>query len=157
MRYCLISGMAIAGKLEETGSLLVLTFECNSTSSLVNVATKSPEIWRARSKQAVQRSFSSRSVVNDLLTRKSKENTSDTDLLDDQEEDLLPEDTQQNQLMSLLAKMNENMATMSDSLRKLHDKWRHVVSADQATTWQNLPIRPQRWQRMTQLTPFVSC
>ena len=55
---------------------------------------------------------------------------SDTDLLDDQEEDLLPEDTEQNQLVSLLAKMNENMATMSDSLRELHDKRRHVVSAD---------------------------
>ena len=55
---------------------------------------------------------------------------SDTDILDDQEEDLLPEDTEQNQLMSLLAKMNENMATMSDSLRELHDKRRHVVSAD---------------------------
>ena len=32
--------------------------------------------------------------------------------------------------MSLLAKMNKNMATMSDSLRELHDKRRHVVSAD---------------------------
>ena len=52
---------------------------------------------------------------------------SDTDILDDQEEDLLPEDTEQNQLMSLLAKMNENLATMSDSLRELHDKRRHVV------------------------------
>ena len=55
---------------------------------------------------------------------------SDTDILDDHEEDLLPEDTEQNQLMSLLAKMDENMATMSDSLRELHDKRRHVVSAD---------------------------
>ena len=69
-------------------------------------------------------------MVNDLLTRKSKENMSDTDILDDQEEDLLPEDTEQNQLMSLLAKMNENMATMSVSLRELHDRRRHVVSAD---------------------------
>lgn len=65
-----------------------------------------------------------------MLTRKSKENMSDTDILDDREEDLLPEDTEQNQLMSLLAKMNENMATISDSLRELHDKRRHVVSAD---------------------------
>ena len=65
-----------------------------------------------------------------MLTRKSKENMSDTDLLDDREEDLLPEDTEQNQLMSLIAKMNENMATMSDSLRELHDKRRHVVNAD---------------------------
>ena len=71
--------------------------------------------------------FSSRSVVNDLLTRKSKENMSDTDILGDPEEDLLPE---QNQLVSLLARMNENMATISDSLRELHDKRRHVVSAD---------------------------
>ena len=57
---------------------------------------------------------------------------SDTDILDDQEEDLLPgdTDTEQNQLMSLLAKMNKNMATMSDSLRELHNKRRHVVSAD---------------------------
>ena len=55
---------------------------------------------------------------------------SDTDILDDQEEDLLPEDTEQNHLICLLAKMNENMATMSDSLRELHDKRRHVVSAD---------------------------
>ena len=69
-------------------------------------------------------------MVNDLLTRKSNENMSDTDVLDDQEEDLLPADTEQNQLISLLAKMNENMATMSDSLRELHDKRRHVVSAD---------------------------
>ena len=65
-----------------------------------------------------------------MLTRKSKENMSDTDILDDQEEDLLREDTEQNQLISLLGKMNENMATMSDSLRELHDKRRHVVSAD---------------------------
>ena len=69
-------------------------------------------------------------MVNDLLTRKSKENMSDTNILDDHEEDLLPEDAEQNQLMSLLAKMNENMATMSDSLRELHDKRRHGVSAD---------------------------
>ena len=54
----------------------------------------------------------------------------DTDILDDQEEDLRPEDTEHNHLMSLLAKMNKNMATMSDSLRELHDKRRHVVSAD---------------------------
>ena len=65
-----------------------------------------------------------------MLTRKSKENMGDTDILDDQEEDLLPEDTEQNQLMSLLAEMKVNMATMSDLLRKLHDKRRHVVSAD---------------------------
>ena len=94
------------------------------------MSLRSHEKKRARSKQAVQRSFSSRSVVNDLLTRKSKENMSDTDLLDDHEEDLLPEDTEQNQLMNLLAKTNENMATMSDSLRELHDKRCHVVSAD---------------------------
>ncbi|XP_068696074.1 uncharacterized protein [Montipora foliosa] len=101
----------------------------NSTSSLVNVATKSREI--ARAKQAgSSESFSRRSVVNDLLTRKSKENMSDTDILDDQEEDLRPEDTKHTHLMSLLAKMNKNMATMSDSLRELHDKRRHVVSAD---------------------------
>ena len=79
---------------------------------------------------------------------------SDTDILDDHEEDLLPEDTEQNQLMSLLAKMNENMATMSDSLRELHDKRRHVVSATAAITRQNLPIRPQRRPRMAQLTSF---
>ena len=65
-----------------------------------------------------------------MLTRKSKENISDTDILDNYEKDLLPEDTEQNQLVSLLAKMNENMATMSESLRELHDKRRHVVSAD---------------------------
>ena len=39
---------------------------------------------------------------------------SDTDILNDQEEDLLPEDTEQNQLISLLAKMkyghNERLA-----------------------------------------------
>ena len=55
---------------------------------------------------------------------------SDTDILDDQEEDLLLKDTEQNQLMSLLAKMNENMATMNDLLRELHNKRRHVVRAD---------------------------
>ena len=32
--------------------------------------------------------------------------------------------------MSLLAKVYENMATMSDSLRELNDKRRHVVIAD---------------------------
>ena len=69
-------------------------------------------------------------MVNDLLTRKSKEDMSDTDILDDQEEDLRPEDTEHNHLMSLPAKMNKNMAAMSDSLRELHDKRRHVVSAD---------------------------
>ena len=74
--------------------------------------------------------FSVRFQADRWLTRKSKEDMSDTNILDDQEEDLLPEDTEQNQLMSLLAKMNENMATMSDSLRELHDKRRHVVSAD---------------------------
>jgi len=69
-------------------------------------------------------------VVHNLLTRKSKQNMSDTDILDNQKEDLLPEDTEQNQLMSFLVKMNENMATMRDSLRELHDKGHHVVSAD---------------------------
>ena len=91
-------------------------------------------------------------MVNDLLTHKSKENMSDTDILDDQEEDLLPEDTEQNQLMSLLAKMNENMATMSDSLRELHYKRRHVVSADHG----NHTAEPanKAAKRMTQLTSF---
>ena len=78
---------------------------------------------------------------------------SDTDILDDREEDLLPEDSEQNQLMSLVAKMNENMATMSDSLRELHDK-RHVVSADHGDHMAEPPIRPQRRPRMTQLNSF---
>ena len=47
---------------------------------------------------------------------------SDMAILDDEEEDLLPEDTEQNQLMTWLAKMSENMATMSNSLGELHDK-----------------------------------
>ena len=79
---------------------------------------------------------------------------SDTDILDDQEEDLRPEDTEHNHLMSLPAKMNKNMATMSDSLRELHDKRRHVLVPTSAITRQNLPIRPQRRPRMTQLTLF---
>ena len=77
----------------------------------------------------------------------------DTDILDDQEEDLRPEDTEHNHLMSLLAKMNKNMATMSDSLRELHDK-RLLLVPTSAITRQNLPIRPQRRPRMTQLTLF---
>ena len=95
-----------------------------------------------RSKQAVQRSLSSRLVVKDLFTHKGKENMSDTDILDDQEEDLPPEDTEQNHLRSLLAKMNENMATMSNSLRELNDKQRHVVSADHSNHTAGRAIQP---------------
>ena len=83
---------------------------------------------------------------------------SDMDILDDQGEDLLPEDTEQNQLMSLLAKMNENMATMSDSLKELHDKRRYVISADHgdhtAEPANKDAKKPQRRPRMTQLTSF---
>ena len=95
-----------------------------------------------RSKQAVQRSFSSRLVVNDLLTHKGKENMSDTDILEDQAEDLPPEDIEQNHLRSLLAKMNENMDTMSNSLRELHDKRHHVVTADHSNHTAGRAIQP---------------